>query len=115
MTPEMSHLYLHLYEGEQFENLREQRTNDRNVPFRRENFVDKQILIPFDANFNRLDEQGMRDQYVGKNIKQLHHSIDSIGKRVDSIGQMFAKDLLRDISRVLPSPDLYSFRDASYV
>ena len=115
MTPEMSHLYLHLYEGEQFENLREQRTNDRNVPFRRENFVDKQILIPFDANFNRLDEQGMRDQYVGKNIKQLHHSIDSIGKRVDSIGQMFAKDLLRDISRVLPSPDLSSFRDASYV
>lgn len=113
MTPEMSHLYLHLYEGEQFENLREQRTNDRNVPFRRENFVDKQILIPFDANFNRLDEQGMRDQYVGKNIKQLHHSIDSIGKRVDSIGQMFAKDLLRDISPVLPTPDLSSFNGRS--
>ncbi|MDE6057867.1 MAG: LptF/LptG family permease, partial [Muribaculaceae bacterium] len=36
MTPEMSHLYLHLFEGEQFENLREQRTSDRNVPFRRE-------------------------------------------------------------------------------
>ncbi|MDE5839353.1 MAG: LptF/LptG family permease, partial [Muribaculaceae bacterium] len=104
MTPDMSHLYLHLYEGEQFENLREQRTNDRNVPFRRENFFDKQILIPFDANFNRLDEQGMRDQYVGKNIVQLHHSIDSIGKRVDSIGQMFSRDLLRDASSVLPKP-----------
>ncbi|MDE6023386.1 MAG: LptF/LptG family permease, partial [Muribaculaceae bacterium] len=102
MTPEMSHLYLHLYEGEQFENLREQRTSDRNVPFRRETFLDKQILIPFDANFNRLDEQGMRQQYVGKNIAELHQSIDSIGQRVDSLGGLFSKDLLRDASIVLP-------------
>lgn len=106
MTPEMSHLYLHLYEGEQFENLREQRTNDRNVPFRRETFFDKQILIPFDANFNRLDEQGMRQQYVGKNIAELHQSIDSIGQRVDSIGDMFSLDLRRDASMVLPRPDM---------
>lgn len=106
MTPEMSHLYLHLYEGEQFENLREQRTNDRNVPFRRESFLDKQILIPFDANFNRLDEQGMRQQYVGKNIMELHQSIDSIGHRVDSIGEMFSLDLRRDASVLLPNPNL---------
>ena len=106
MTPEMSHLYLHLFEGEQFENLREQRTSDRNVPFRREAFLDKQILIPFDANFNRLDEQGMRLQYVGKNIVELHQSIDSIGHRVDSIGDMFSRDLRRDASLVLPQPDL---------
>ncbi|MDE6480418.1 MAG: LptF/LptG family permease [Muribaculaceae bacterium] len=106
MTPEMSHLYLHLYEGEQFENLREQRTNDRNVPFRRETFFDKQILIPFDANFNRLDEQGMRQQYVGKNIEELHQSIDSIGHRVDSIGDMFSRDLRREASTMLPRPDL---------
>lgn len=106
MTPEMSHLYLHLYEGEQFENLRGQRTSDRNVPFRRENFFDKQILIPFDANFNRLDEQGMRQQYVGKNITELHQSIDSIGQRVDSIGDMFSRDLRRDASVLLPRPDM---------
>ncbi|MDE6341967.1 MAG: LptF/LptG family permease [Muribaculaceae bacterium] len=105
MTPEMSHLYLHLYEGEQFENLREQRTNDRNVPFRRETFVDKQILIPFDANFNRLDEQGMRQQYVGKDITELRQSIDSIGFRVDSIGNIFSRDLRREASNVLP--DVY--------
>lgn len=104
MTPEMTHLYLHLYYGEQFENLRGQRTNDRNVPFRRETFFDKQILIPFDANFNRLDEEGMRQQYVGKNIAELHHSIDSISQRVDSIGNMFSVDLRRDASNILPSP-----------
>lgn len=113
MTPDMTHLYLHLYEGEQFENLREQRTSDRNVPFRRESFFDKQILIPFDANFNRLDEQGMRNQYVGKNIDELHHSIDSIGGRVDSIGNMFAADLLRDASTVLPPKSVYRPSDTS--
>lgn len=107
MTPEMSHLYLHLMQGEQFENLREQRTNDRNVPFRRETFLDKQLLIPFDANFNRLDEEGMRQQYVGKNITELRQSIDSIGHRVDSIGQMFSADLLRDPSPILPSVKTY--------
>lgn len=106
LTPDMSHLYLHLFEGEQFENLRGQRTNDRNVPFRRENFFDKQILIPFDANFNRLDEQGMRQQYVGKNITELHQSIDSITHRVDSIGNMFSQDLRMDASTVLPHPHI---------
>ncbi len=112
MTPEMSHLYLHLYNGEQFENLREQRTNDRNVPFRRETFFDKQILIPFDANFNRLDEQGMRQQYVGKNISELHQSIDSIGARVDSIGNIFSRDLLSNASMVLPKPDLMPIKNS---
>lgn len=85
-TKGMRHLYLHLYQGEQFENLREQKSLDRNVPFRRESFLDKEILIPFDANFNRLDEQGMRNQYVGKNIVELRQTIDSLSVRIDSLG-----------------------------
>ena len=58
LTADMKYLYLHLFQGEQFENLREQKSLDRNVPFRREEFADKEVLIPFDANFNRLDEGG---------------------------------------------------------
>ena len=100
-TPGMKYLYLHLYKGEQFENLREQTLNDRNVPYRRESFVDKQVLIPFDANFNRLDEGGMRKQYVGKNIEELNHSIDSIGQRVDSMGKEYASGLRRDAMPLL--------------
>lgn len=92
-TGDMRYLYLHLYEGEQFENLREQRSLDKNVPFRREAFSDKEVLIPFDANFNRLDEGGMRNQYVGKDIKELRHTIDSIGERLDSTGTLYAMDL----------------------
>lgn len=93
MTPDMKYLYLHLWSGEQFENLREQRNIDRNVPFRREEFADKEVLIPFDANFNRLDEGGMRSQYVGKNMKELRQTIDSIGARLDSTGSVYAREL----------------------
>lgn len=85
-TKDMRYLYLHLFQGEQFENLREQKTTDRNVPFRRETFLDKEVLIPFDANFNRLDEGGMRNQYVGKNMSQLLQTIDSLQVRIDSLG-----------------------------
>ena len=92
-TKDSRYLYLHLYTGEQFENLREQRALDRNVPFRRESFFDKEVLIPFDANFNRLDEGGMRRQYVGKNMEELQATIDSLTVRVDSIGRGFAADL----------------------
>ena len=93
LTKDNKYLYLHLYKGEMFENLREQRTLDRNVPFRREEFYDKEILIPFDANFNRMDEGGMRRQYVGKNMAELQQTIDSIGVRLDSIGAGYARDL----------------------
>lgn len=86
-TGDLRYLYLHLWQGEQFENLREQKTADRNVPFRRESFLDKEVLIPFDNNFNRLDEGGMRNQYVGKNMSELRQTIDSLQTRIDSIGR----------------------------
>ncbi len=85
-TKDLRYLYLHLYQGEQFENLREQKTSDRNVPFRRESFLDKEVLIPFDNNFNRLDEGGMRNQYVGKNMAELNQTLDSLRVRIDSLG-----------------------------
>lgn len=92
-TSDMRYLYLHLFTGEEFENLREQKALDKNVPFRRETFLDKQILIPFDANFNRMDEGGIRSQYVGKNIVELQHTIDSVTNRIDSTGAIYANDL----------------------
>lgn len=95
-TEDKTRLFLQLHSGELFENL-----NDNSMgigttgymPFRREAFTDKQIYFPFDANFNRMDESGIRSQYVGQNISQLRHSIDSIGRRVDSIGNIYSNDL----------------------
>lgn len=96
-TEDKKHLFLQLYSGEMFENLRENTmgvTASGYMPFRREQFDDKQIYMAFDANFNRLDEGGMRSQFVGQNISQLRHSIDSIGARVDSIGSVYATEIL---------------------
>ena len=104
-TADMKYLFLHLYNGEQFENLREQRALDRNVPFRREIFLDKQVLIPFDANFNRMDEGGIRSQYVGKNITELRHTIDSITNRIDSVGEFYANDLRMNAFPLLRNPE----------
>ena len=96
-TEDKTRLFLHLHNGEMFENL-----NDNSMgigtggymPFRREEFSDKQIYFTFDANFNRMDESGIRSQYVGQNISQLRKSIDSIGHRVDSIGNSYAGDVV---------------------
>jgi len=100
-TKDLRYLYLHMYEGEQFENLREQKTSDRNVPFRRESFLDKEVLIPFDNNFNRLDESGMRNQYVGKNISELNQTLDSLRTRIDSIGEESRKGFERNAFPIL--------------
>lgn len=88
------HLFLQLYNGEQFENLRQNNSgNPANQPYRSERFDLKEILLGFDANFNRMDESGMRNQYVGKNMKELQATIDSVGLRVDSIGSVYAREI----------------------
>lgn len=91
MMDDKQHLFLQLWSGESFENLREAGRNMKNVPYRRETFATKEILVPFDANFNRMDEEGMRNQYVGKNISQLKATIDSLALRSDSIGRAYGK------------------------
>ena len=93
-TKDNRYLYLRLYRGEQFETLKGQTAVSQNVPFRREQFADKEVLIPFDANFNRMDDQGMRKQYVGKNIAELQQTIDSVTARVDSIGNEYSRTML---------------------
>ena len=96
-TEDKTKLFLHFYSGEMFENLRNNSMglpSSGYLPFRRENFSDKQVYFTFDANFNRMDESNMRSQYVGKNIAELRQSIDSIGRKVDSLGNNFAHELL---------------------
>ncbi len=96
-TEDKTRLLLDLHSGEMFENMRDNSMgsgNSRYLPFRREHFSQKQIYFPFDANFNRIDEGGVRALYVGQNISQLRHSIDSIGHQVDSIGNQYARELL---------------------
>lgn len=94
-TPDKTKMLLNIYQGEQFENLRSTTAGvqSNNLPYRRETFARKDIMIAFDANFNRMDESSMRKQYVGKNITELHMAIDSIQARIDSAGMIYAKEI----------------------
>jgi lipopolysaccharide export system permease protein len=86
MTEDKQHLYLHLYSGEQFENLQSQNMNQKNVPYRREAFSEKHALIEFNANFNMIDEGFMTSQSNSKDMSMLQASIDSMTVLVDSLG-----------------------------
>lgn len=96
-TEDKTRLFLHLYSGEMFENMRDNTmgssSSETFLPFRREHFTEKEVYFPFDANFNRIDEGGIRSQYVGQNISELRESIDSIGHQVDSIGNIYAREI----------------------
>ena len=94
-TSDKRHLFLKLWQGESFENLRDQQISRGGVPYRRESFSEKEIMIPFDANFNRMDDSNMRSQYIGKNIAELKHTIDSVNVRLDSIGDRYGDELLQ--------------------
>ncbi|MCM1256212.1 MAG: LptF/LptG family permease, partial [Duncaniella sp.] len=96
LTPDKTKLLLNIYQGEQFENLRSTTAgvHSNNLPYRRETFAQKDIMIAFDANFNRMDESTMRKQYVGKNITELNATIDSVQARVDSVGNIYATELV---------------------
>ncbi|MCM1067053.1 MAG: LptF/LptG family permease [Muribaculaceae bacterium] len=96
-TEDKTRLYMQLYSGEMFENMRDNSmgaTSSRYLPFRREHFSEKDVYFPFDANFNKLDEGGIRSQYVGQNMTELLHSIDSIGAMVDSIGLIYGREIM---------------------
>lgn len=86
MTEDKQHLVLKLYSGAWYEEMKggggvSGMSGDL---YRRETFHDKEIMIPYDANFSRMDDETMRSQYVGKNIDELQQTIDSVRLKVDS-------------------------------
>ena len=99
MTEDKQHLFLHLYNGEQFENLKSQSIDSKNVPYRRETFREKHIVIEFDGGFNMIDGSFLSERHDTKNMNQISHSIDSLTFRADSIGRATFKDTKRSTYR----------------
>jgi len=81
-TADNKYLLLSLYDGESFLNLQKQRISNssNSIPYRRETFKTKEILMDFNTEFNRFDESLLQDQHVSKNFRQLTQSIDSVSK-----------------------------------
>jgi lipopolysaccharide export system permease protein len=82
-------LVMTLYSGESFENFRGGQKQAKEakdaVPYKRETFDTMEMLIEYDGNFNMSDESLYSGRFVGKNISELRHSIDSLTVRLDSI------------------------------
>lgn len=96
MSTDKLNLILSLHNGETFENLRSENraTNSSEaVPYRKEKFEYKELLIAFDANFNRASESLMQDRYIAKNLHDLHISIDSMTARFDSVKSEYSRQL----------------------
>lgn len=95
-TADKKYLKFTLYNGESFENMQQQNfaDNTQNVPYRRETFKLKELLIDYNSGFDRLDESILKNEQVSKNLKELNHSIDSISKIVNTQGDSQAKEII---------------------
>ena len=95
-TAEKKHLLLTLWSGEWFENMKQQDMGGAaEVPYRRETFAYKQILLDFDGDFNLADASAFTSNAKAKSTMQILHDLDSIRHGNDSIGRQFYKDAKR--------------------
>ena len=92
-------LLLHLWSGEQFENLRTNALATNNVPYRRETFVRKLFLIDFDQNFEMQDADFSTSART-KDIDQLQAGVDSLAYVIDSTALMFYQDMQNSVLRL---------------
>lgn len=88
------HLLLHLYNGEQFENMRDNAFQTNNVPYRRETFVTKHFIIDFDQNFD-ISDVDFSNAAGTKSVAMLQTGIDSLTTLIDSTSHAFYGDMQR--------------------
>ncbi|MDO5523769.1 MAG: LptF/LptG family permease [Bacteroidia bacterium] len=135
MSEDKLSLVFTMHSGQQFANFTQGTENMKLstefIPFSRESFVTKTMTIPYDDNFNRMEESVLQESsssnYVSKNIAQLRVSIDSMEQFIDSVNisdrkimkqytylsfrnsyPQEAKDSLIEAGIALPRPDMDS-------
>lgn len=93
-TADKKHMLMTLWSGEWFENMQSQALADAaSVPYRRESFIMKRIVIKQDNDFNLTDASLLSNNARGKSLQQITHTIDSIDLKYDSIGKASYKEM----------------------
>lgn len=101
-TAEKKHLLLSLWSGEWFENMKAQEmAGSAAVPYRRETFTAKRILLDYDGDFNMGDGSSMSNNASAKSFSKIRHDLDSLKEQYDSIGRMYYNEDQR-MAYVLP-------------
>ena len=102
-TAEKKHLVLSLWSGEWFENMQaSELANSASVPYRRETFIEKKIILDYDGGFNMTDAGLFSGNAKGKSLSQIYHSVDSLNHDYDSIGRNFYHLMQRNCLDVRP-------------
>lgn len=92
MSSDKTYLMLSLYSGESFSNMQQEQssTSDKSIiPYRRETFSRKNLIIDFDANFNVMSSQFLEGQYVSKTTSELEYTTDSLTRILNSLRSGF--------------------------
>ncbi|MBQ8989077.1 MAG: LptF/LptG family permease [Prevotella sp.] len=99
-TEEKKHLVLNLYSGEWFENMRSQDlAGSANVPYRRETFSSKRIVLDFDGGLNMVDMADVAGDARAKGLSRILHDLDSLKEFNDSIGRAYYLEAKRYVMR----------------
>lgn len=89
-TADKKHLLVTLNSGEWFENMRQSGLgNQANVPYRRETFTEKTLLIDFNSDFDMVEAAGIANDARSKSLKKIAHDVDSVTVLYDSIGRSY--------------------------
>ena len=103
-TEEKKHLVLSLWSGEWFENMQaSELANSASVPYRRETFVEKKIILDYDGDFNMTDASLLSNNERGKSLSQIKRSIDSLNHEYDSVGRSYYREARRSLYYVQPA------------
>ena len=81
----------------------------RDVPYDRETFMYKQLLIDFDANFNQIEANELAFLPQAKNWAALANFIDSMNLQIDSAALASSSDYA---GRALPTTKAFTRKDS---
>ena len=113
-TAEKKHLLLNLYSGEWFENMRSSElAGSATVPYRRETFWKKRIVLDFDGDFSLADASVFGQNAQAKSLNQIKIDIDSLNFTYDSIGRSYYNEAKRysyDIQGITKADTLRSIQ-----
>ena len=95
-TAEKKHLLLTLYNGVWNENMRSQDlAGTADVPYRRETFVTKRIVLDFDGDFSMADINDISGDARAKSLGKILHDKDSLAEYNDSVGRAYYNESAR--------------------
>ncbi|MBQ8257505.1 MAG: LptF/LptG family permease [Bacteroidaceae bacterium] len=111
-TPDEQNLMIQLYTGEQFSNITDQSISKRNVPYRRETFRKKIVMIPTDGKFEMKDDNVFKQNAKSQNMLELQQTIRTYNIYNDSVGHIYWKAAVKSIFNINTE---YTTEDSTYM